>query len=487
MRLDDRFEADDDGGPLREKMPLRKKIPSALKKWLKHTFRERRIYLRSADNQAHLYVLRPWLQVSFVGGFCVCLFWLAFATVNVAFKDQLIALEERRFRDVQIIYEDRLAATRAAVDGLNGKLLLDQDQYLRKVDELKAELDVINGRQSQIESFFSRNFTPATIMTGSSRKQDVLQRQGPVKGTDKKTRGQVVPTGAGKGDLGLQNRSSIYPVQGIRQHKTSPVPWVFRKKFAKPFETHDGAMIPLYEINNSLAILKKRQIDSLENIDQLSARRLQAANKAIRRVELDPERIIRDAPDVERFIGGPFISPSGSDQTYDEVSQKLLDISQKVNAFEKLTLAIRRMPLAYPLSGKFRTTSKFGYRNDPFRSARAMHAGYDFKAAYGHPVRATADGVVTRAGRYGAYGKAVVIKHPYGITTLYAHMSRVKVKKGQRVRLGQIIGNLGNTGRSTGAHLHYEIRVSKRALSAGKFWKMRSVLQSADASGKNKL
>ena len=126
MRLDEDFDETDDYGLLEDEAPQR----NAFWRWLAHVFRERQVYLRS-DGQVQFITLRPWLQVSFAMIFAVGLFWLAYATVNVAFKDQLIALKERKSHYVRITYDDRLAAMRAAMDGLNGRLLLDQDQYLR--------------------------------------------------------------------------------------------------------------------------------------------------------------------------------------------------------------------------------------------------------------------------------------------------------------------------------------------------------------------
>lgn len=104
-------------------------------------------------------------------------------------------------------------------------------------------------------------------------------------------------------------------------------------------------------------------------------------------------------------------------------------------------------------------TSGFGSRSDPFHGARTFHGGVDIAAAPGAPVHATADGVVTLAGRNGGLGKAVFVSHGYGLVTRYGHMSGLAVKAGQRVKRGDVIGYVGNTGRSTGYHLHYEVHL----------------------------
>lgn len=119
-------------------------------------------------------------------------------------------------------------------------------------------------------------------------------------------------------------------------------------------------------------------------------------------------------------------------------------------------------------------TSNFGYRSDPFRGSRAMHAGVDIPGPQGTPIYATADGVVGRAQRVGGYGNYIEIEHGQGIQTRYGHLSSILVAPNSRVKRGQLIGRMGSTGRSTGSHLHYEVRLDGRAVNPMPF------LQSSD-------
>jgi len=114
-------------------------------------------------------------------------------------------------------------------------------------------------------------------------------------------------------------------------------------------------------------------------------------------------------------------------------------------------------PAIAPVRGIF--TSGFGVRSDPLTHGRGIHQGVDIAAAPGQPVRASADGVVVQAGLIGGLGQAVYVAHGFGLTTRYGHMSRIEVRPGQRVKRGDVLGRVGNTGRSTGYHLHYEVRV----------------------------
>jgi murein DD-endopeptidase MepM/ murein hydrolase activator NlpD len=110
-------------------------------------------------------------------------------------------------------------------------------------------------------------------------------------------------------------------------------------------------------------------------------------------------------------------------------------------------------------------TSVYGVRSDPFRGTAAMHAGVDIPGPVGTPIYATADGVVGRSGWVGGYGNLVELEHGRGLQTRYGHLSKITVAPGTRVTRGQVIGLMGSTGRSTGSHLHYEVRMDGRAVN----------------------
>ncbi|MHA6722346.1 M23 family metallopeptidase [Sphingomonas sp. RS2018] len=114
-------------------------------------------------------------------------------------------------------------------------------------------------------------------------------------------------------------------------------------------------------------------------------------------------------------------------------------------------------------------TSNFGVRSDPFRGTAAMHAGVDIPGKVGTPIYATADGMVLRAERAGGYGNLVELNHGKGIETRYGHLSKILVQPNTKVVKGQLIGLMGSTGRSTGSHLHYEVRVDGRAINPAPF------------------
>ncbi len=139
---------------------------------------------------------------------------------------------------------------------------------------------------------------------------------------------------------------------------------------------------------------------------------------------------------------------------------------------DSIFTSLRSVPLGFPVFG--RITSRYGYRLDPFSKRYEFHRGIDIKAPRGTPVRATADGKVIYAGwRYG-YGRTVIIRHSYGYKTVYAHLHRIKVKRGKWVKAGDVIGYVGSTGKSTGSHLHYEVRKRGKSLNPYSYLYMRA-------------
>jgi murein DD-endopeptidase MepM/ murein hydrolase activator NlpD len=136
---------------------------------------------------------------------------------------------------------------------------------------------------------------------------------------------------------------------------------------------------------------------------------------------------------------------------------------------DHLSRVLVAVPVRKPVAGEVDMSSPFGVRLDPFLGRPAMHTGIDLRGEIGEPVHATAAGTVTIAGRDGGYGNMVEINHGGGLATRYGHLSEIDVKVGDKIHIGQVIGKIGSTGRSTGPHLHYETRVNGEAVNPQKF------------------
>ncbi|HVB33339.1 MAG TPA: M23 family metallopeptidase [Patescibacteria group bacterium] len=140
---------------------------------------------------------------------------------------------------------------------------------------------------------------------------------------------------------------------------------------------------------------------------------------------------------------------------------------------EPLPTNSRLVPALWPVLGPI--TASFGEREDPFTGEPAFHPGVDIGAAYGTPVRATADGIVVFAGVEDGYGREVVIDHGFGISTIYAHLSGFNTQVGDRVDRGEVIGYVGDSGRSTGPHLHYEVRIQNTPVNPWRYLRFTTV------------
>jgi len=178
--------------------------------------------------------------------------------------------------------------------------------------------------------------------------------------------------------------------------------------------------------------------------------------------------------------GGPFINNNLTEQDVQIALQTLMNRMQKrediFNETESILLkqsVIKdTLPDLYPVNVGYRSSS-YGWRIDPMLGVRSFHEGLDFSAAEGDEIKATASGIVIAAGKAPDYGNYVKIKHGGGIETRYAHASKLLVKKGDLVNKDQVIALVGNTGRSTGPHLHYEIRLNGRSLDPRKYLKKK--------------
>ena len=213
-----------------------------------------------------------------------------------------------------------------------------------------------------------------------------------------------------------------------------------------------------------LAELEAQQIAFAERMTQIALARSKKAESAIRQFGLNPAQLAREAANG---VGGPFIPFFGKKQkpVRDPRFTRMLTALELMEALETALAGIpTSMPAAVGLM-----SSRFGYRADPFNGGAAMHAGLDFKGPIGTPILAAADGKVTSAGWQGGYGKCIEITHANGLVTRYAHLSGFNVAVGQEVKRGVQIGRMGSTGRSTGPHLHFEVRINGTAINPLKF------------------
>lgn len=193
---------------------------------------------------------------------------------------------------------------------------------------------------------------------------------------------------------------------------------------------------------------------------QLQQRYSQTA-KQVRKLGISTSRLSRGAS----AMGGPLVEATSAEARADlAADQQFRSLFMTWKKLDRLEQGVIAIPSVQPVA-KLNFTSNFGIRSDPFRGTAAMHAGVDIPGPVGTPIYATADGVISHAGRQGGYGNLVEINHGKGIATRYGHLSKIMVGDNTRVKRGQLIALMGSTGRSTGPHLHYEVRIDGHAVN----------------------
>jgi len=213
----------------------------------------------------------------------------------------------------------------------------------------------------------------------------------------------------------------------------------------------------------ALARLEARQLAFIENLTRYADRRAALAGNALRQLGLDPGSMVAAARTAQ---GGPFERVSTSrDGSLDPRFERMALSLARMSTLED---GLNGVPQFMPADMRM-ISSGFGYRSDPFNGHAAMHAGLDFRGPVGAPIHAAAKGRVTFVGTKTGYGKVVEISHGNGMMTRYAHMSAWRARVGQAVAAGDVIGQIGNTGRSTGPHLHFEVRIHDRAVNPRPF------------------
>jgi murein DD-endopeptidase MepM/ murein hydrolase activator NlpD len=247
-----------------------------------------------------------------------------------------------------------------------------------------------------------------------------------------------------------------------------------------------GAPLPAAQVSENNAMAREvlaplreveaRQAKLAEQARKTAQVRIHLTARHLRSLGIKPERYVAGG------MGGPFepvsaeaaaaAATAAAEGNADAQFRSLFQTWQKLDVLEQTVIAI---PSMQPVDN-VKLTSSFGVRSDPYHGSAAMHAGVDIPGPQGTPVYATADGVIGRSGRFGGYGNLIAINHGKGIETRYGHLSKILVASNTRVRRGQLIGLMGSTGRSTGSHLHYEVRIDGAAVNPMPFMQNANVL-----------
>jgi murein DD-endopeptidase MepM/ murein hydrolase activator NlpD len=343
-----------------------------------------------------------------VGTLVVMAVWSIATGTYFAFREDVLTRLIGRQADMQIAYEDRIAELRAQVDRITSRQLLDQEQFEQKLNELLR-------REAMLES--RTNALGGEVLTGSI-----------------------------KSDKPLLNDTVKSKTRPDRDARNST-----------------GLADTLTRVSRALDQVEHNQAMLLTDAEQALKGKVRRVRGVLDELGVDPK--VHSGP----ALGGPFVPVKPPKPGASAFERQLYRVGLARAQVDRLNRALTAVPVRKPVAGDLDMSSPFGVRSDPFLGRPAMHTGIDLRGDIGEPVHATATGTVTVAGWDGGYGKMVEIDHGNGLATRYGHLSEIDVKVGQRVRIGEVIGKIGSTGRSTGPHLHYETRLKDEPVDPQKY------------------
>jgi murein DD-endopeptidase MepM/ murein hydrolase activator NlpD len=413
--------------------------------------------LINRQGQVRTIEIKPALAIAggLAGGLLVS--WLLVASLYAVFKDDLLARFFHQQTEMQFGYEDRIATLRGQIDKLASRGLLNQDSVEAKIDQLLARQVKLEARQTMI--------APLAEKAGIAPPSPAAMVPSP----------PPLPGLNAYAPLGLGAKPRPLPQDATDQPLATPT---------APATGLRMSMVPghmqatVARIGQALDETENSQDRALDRLEKTTSGRIAEAKQLIAAIGLPVSRFERQAEaahdDDDKDVGGPFVPlPPGA-----RFEERLGQVQARLKEAGLLHDAVSRLPLMRPMPAGHRITSPFGSRPDPFFHRYAMHTGTDFRARAGTPVPATAPGVVTVAAYTGGYGNMVEIDHGNGIVTRYGHMSEISVAVGDKLHKGDIVGRVGSTGRSTGPHLHYEVRVDGEPVDPMRFIKPGALLAS---------
>jgi murein DD-endopeptidase MepM/ murein hydrolase activator NlpD len=425
---------------------------------------ERRIYIRT-DERTRYISLSARAQLAGSAIAVAALAWGAFTTVF--FVDDALDghAAKVRIETMREAYEARISALSDQQRSMERQLRqanLRRDAVTERLSDKQARLvEAANGLQeAQVELIALRD--EIERMTGERRAEQA------------RVEALTEEITMAREDLALAEISNENLTQAFASFGASVEQVIAeRDEAASTVAALDGQVTALADDLDRLGDREERLVGQLEEAARIS---LAGLDKMFGRTAVDLESILNRARRDYSGAGGPFLPVMADGDGHDEPDESVTRVGdERVAALMKdletvnlMRFAAERLPFGMPVEdGRF--TSGFGPRRDPKGRGKSMHAGLDIAAPRGTAIYSTAAGVVTFAGRQRGYGIVVKIRHAFGFETVYAHLSRARVKVGQRVARGDRVADMGNTGRSTGTHLHYEIRIDKEPINPRKF------------------
>ena len=391
--------------------------------------------LMHAGRQVRIGPVAFWI---IVGTLVIMAIWSVATGTYFAFREDVLTRLIGRQTELQFAYEDRIAELRAQVDRATSRQLLDQEQFEQKLNAVLQRQATLEQRMAALGGDLAstgsirppRGALPSETTPKASPISDTVIFSAP---PDREARLE-----SREGPASLTRISSRGDAGGL-----------------------DGI---LGRLSAGLDNIDRKQIAVLNDMEERADSKARRMRSVLSDLGVNPVRMPTGAT-----VGGPFVPLNPAKASASAFDRQLYRVNVVRAQISQYLQALVAVPLRKPVIGEVDMSSPFGMRMDPFNGRPAIHTGIDLRGEVGEPVHATAAGRVSLAGREGGYGNMVEIDHGNGLATRYGHLSEIDVKVGQMVRIGETIGHIGSTGRSTGPHLHYETRVNGEAVDPQKF------------------
>jgi murein DD-endopeptidase MepM/ murein hydrolase activator NlpD len=422
---------------------------------LHRAFPERRLFLKS-DSETRFVRLGTGTQVMALGGSALLIGWTIVAS-SILFMNALGAgnLREQSARQQQV-YETRLNALAEARDDRAEEARLAHERFAKALAEVSAMQSMLleseNGRRELEQGI---EVIQATLRRTIDERDAAREEAGLLLARLDEATGPIADELAR-----LKEVEATVDLLADALGDTA----VERDEVAVAVAE---AALQIEEMTLEAKLVEERNDRIFRQLEEAVSVSMEPLDEMFRAANLPADSILETVRRGYSGQGGPLtpLTFSTKGRGPDADTLRANGILEKLDALNLYRIAVEKTPFAQPVTSSFRFTSGFGTRRDPKTGRTRMHEGTDFAASHGTPIYATADGVVIHAGWEGGYGRLIKIRHEFGIETRYAHLSNIRVQQGQRVSRGDRIGDMGNSGRSTGTHLHYEVRISGRPVN----------------------
>jgi murein DD-endopeptidase MepM/ murein hydrolase activator NlpD len=420
-----------------------------LKAMMEHRLPEQRLFLKS-DKSTRFIRLRPATQAMILMSLAGVLGWTVIITAIVLIDAISAGSARDQAARESLEFHNRLNALSYEVEVRTAEALQAQERFSTAMDQVAAmQVRLLESEELRRELETAVDAIQATLRR-TIRDRDSARAELSLLEAELQAETGTTQTAAG------------------REAELSRAIDVLAGALDATADQRDGAAVLVTQAAEEMerlayadALDQERQDRVFRQIEEAVAMSMEPLDRLLEASGIPTDRLIGQLQAAYGGQGGPLMPIAVSTMTDgapDAMSLRANELLEQLDALNLRRIAAETLPFSTPVRGAYRHTSGFGYRRDPFSGGRRLHAGVDFAGSRGTHIVAGGDGRVVFAGRHSGYGLMIDIDHGFGITTRYAHLTRLHVRQGERVSRGAHIGDMGCSGRCTGTHLHYEVR-----------------------------